>query len=385
MTDYVAVARSLGAEIRAAASEADQARRLPHSVAQSMARADLYRLTIASAFGGLEVDPLTSFRVIEAISEANGSAGWNLMLSLETAGISSGAVTPEAGAAVYGADPGMIMSGALNPLGRGVRVEGGWRLRGRWPFASGCHNATWFWGGFLVSDEDGPILRTDGTPKPLQALIPMGDMRIIETWDVAGLRGSGSHDVECAECFVPDAFVTDVYGSPMRQTTPLFRYPLISRLCFTKVAVATGIARAALDAFADLAGAKTPYASRSLLRDRAQAQLAMAEAEALLGGARAFVAQGIGDVWEEVLAGRAPSPELRLKQRLAASSAVQWAVRAVELVHAAAGSSANFAANPLERHFRDIHVVPQHVTVAPAFFETAGRALLGLPTLPGSF
>ncbi|MFN0093366.1 MAG: acyl-CoA dehydrogenase family protein [Dehalococcoidia bacterium] len=386
MTDYLAIARDLQPLIREAADEADRTARLPARVATGMAEAGLYRLTIASAFGGIEADPLTTFEVIEAISQADGAAGWNLMISLETAGIASGAATNEAGEAVYASNPNMIMSGALIALARGRRVPGGWRVSGRWPFASGCHNASWFWGGFTQYEADGtPILNAAGAPRAVQALIPMAQATIIETWDVAGLRGSGSHNVEFTDIFVPDAFTTDVYGAPMRQTTALFRYPLISRLCFTKVAVATGIARTALDAFIDLANGKTPYASRTLLRERAQAQLAIAEAEALLGGARAFVLSGIRGVWDEVCAGRTPSPDVRMRQRLAASTAVQWAAQAVDLVHAAAGSTVNYTKSPLERCFRDVHVVPQHVTVAPTFFETAGRALLGMPVLPGSF
>ena len=205
------------------------------------------------------------------------------------------------------------------------------------------------------------------------------------TWDVAGMRGSGSHDVAVHDIFVPAAFTTDVYVSPNTQTSPLFRYPIISRLCYTKVGVATGIARAAIDAFVELAGAKTPYLSRSLLRDRSTAQLAAAEAEVTLGAGRAFTFEAVGAMWAALTAGQAPSMELRLRQRMATTHAVQAAVRAVDLVHSAAGLTPNYRGSPLERHFRDVHVVPQHPTVSPAFMETAGRALLGLETAPGSY
>ncbi len=384
LEDPVSVARALGPLIREAAAEADRERRLPGRVALAMAEAGLYRLSVAREFGGFECDPNTTIRTIEAIAEADGSAGWNLMIGLETGGIASGGVSREGGAAVF-ADPMTIMAGSLNALGRATPAEGGWRLTGRWQYASGIHNAHWFWAGATVMDGDRPAVGPHGLPRAIQLLVPARDYEIIDTWDVAGMRGSGSHDVAVHDVFVPGAFMTDVYASPNTQTSPLFRYPVVSRLCYTKVGVATGIARAAIDAFVELAGAKTPYLSRNLLRDRSTAQLAAAEAEVTLGAGRAFTFEAVGAMWAALTAGEAPSMELRLRQRMATTHAVQAAVRAVDLVHGAAGLSPNYRGAPLERHFRDVHVVPQHPTVSPAFMETAGRALLGLETAPGSY
>ena len=383
--DLVQVARALAPIIRGGAEEADRERRLPTRVARAMAEAGLYRMSVAREYGGLEADPVTTIKVIEAISEADGAAGWNLMIGTETSGISSGGVIPEVGQEVWGADPAAIMSGALNALGRAAEVEGGWRVNGQWPFASGCHNATWFWGGCQVV-EGGDVRRNaDGTPFMLQVLVPASDFTILDTWQVAGLRGSGSHDIAVTDVFVPIRRTTAVHYEGLRAQSPLFRYPLISRLCYNKVGVATGIARAAIDAFVELAGAKVPYTARELLRERAHAQLTVAEAEALLGSGRAFIFETVGEMWEEVRNGRRPPDALRVRQRLAASYCVDCAVRAVELVHKSAGSTANFTSSPIERLVRDVHVVQAHVTVAPTIFETVGRAMLGLPVNPGSF
>ena len=383
--DLVATARELAPIVREAADEADRERRLPERVAQAMAKAGLYRTSVAIACGGYECDPVTTIKVIEAIAEVDGATGWNLMIGLEGAGIASGAVSHMAAEEVFLGNPTSILCGAVNPLGRARAVEGGWIVSGRWPYASGCHNANWFWGGAtLIDDEGTPMKRPSGVPHAVQMLIPRADWEILDTWNVAGLRGSGSHDVQVSDVFVPAHRMTDIFLPPTNDS-PLFRYPVISRLCYNKVGVATGIARSAIDAFIELANEKTPYLSRSLLRDRAQAQLAVAEAEALLRSGRAFLFEAIGEMWDEVSAGRQPSPELRVRQRLAASHAVVSAVKAVELVHNAAGATANFQSSPLERQFRDVHVVRAHVTVSPAFFETAGRALLGVPVDPGSY
>ena len=384
--DAVERAQSVADILREAGPEAERERRLPERAARAMAHAGLYRLSVARAYGGDEADPATLVRAIEAVSRADAAAGWNLMIGLETAGISSGHVDPEGGNEIWGANPDAILCGALRTSARAVREPGGWRITGQWPFASGCHNAQWFWGGALMFDTDqSPILNSRGLQRPIQACMPMESVRILDTWNVAGLRGSGSHDVAVDNLFVPDHLTTDVYGSPARQQTPLFRYPLISRLCFTKVGVGAGIARSAIDAFVSLATEKTPYTATQLLRERPQAQLAVAEAEALLGAGRAFVLEAVGQMWEEVCAEREPSPELRVRQRLAASFCTDACTRAVDIIVRAAGSTANFLSSPLERHARDVRVVQSHVTVAPAVFETAGRAMLGLPVNPGSF
>jgi alkylation response protein AidB-like acyl-CoA dehydrogenase len=216
-------------------------------------------------------------------------------------------------------------------------------------------------------------------------MLPKETFQILDTWHTQGLRGSGSHDVVITDAFVPAHRATGVYQQLARVDTPLFRYPLTSRLCYNKVGVATGIARAAIEAFVDLAGAKRPYLSQNLLRERAHAQLAAAEAEALVGAGRAYILEVVGQIWDELLAGRSPSAELRIRQRLAASWCVEWCVRAVELLHRSSGATANNEGQPIERAFRDVHVVAQHTTVNQAVFETAGRAILGMEVAPGSF
>ena len=167
----IGAARDLAPVIREGAEEADRERRLPQRVARAMAEAGLYRTSVARAYGGFEADPVTTTKVIEAVAEADGSAGWNLMIALETGGIASGHMSAEAGREVFG-DPCAIMAGALNPLGRARPVDGGWRVTGRWPFASGCQNAGWFWGGSLVLDGDDVVRDASGLPRPLQLVYP---------------------------------------------------------------------------------------------------------------------------------------------------------------------------------------------------------------------
>jgi len=367
---------------RECADEAERERRLPKRLIESLAAERLLRVAAPQPIGD-ETHPFTQIRVIEAISQADGAAGWNLMIGIEIMGFLGGALAPDVAERLY-SDPGLVISGALNPLGRAVPVEGGFRVTGQWPFASGCQNSQYFWGQCIVKAAASGKRRSDGlrdAPSGVvlrEALIPARDFEIVDTWQVAGLRGSGSHDVRATDVFVPDDHMTSTMTGGVRASGTLFRLPPFSRLAYNKVGVATGIARAALDHFIALASAKTPRASRQPLAERASAQLALAEAETLLRSARAWVFEMVGEIWDATEAGQKITLEQRALVQLACSNAASAAVRAVELVHAAAGSTANFVSSPLERCFRDVQVVRQHIMVSGQWAEAGGRVLLGL-------
>jgi alkylation response protein AidB-like acyl-CoA dehydrogenase len=363
--------------IRAHADEAERNARLSQEVAEAMARAGLYRVAAPRSLGGGETHPFTQIGVIEQVASADGSAGWNLMIGIETTGILGSALAHERAEAMY-ADPLLIIAGALNPKGTAEAMDGGYRVSGQWPFASGCHNCQYFWGQCIVHENGERVHDEQGQVKLLEVVVPAADFEIVETWDVAGLRGSGSHDIAVRDLFVPADMTTGATRQPSVERGPLFRVPLYTRLAYNKVGVATGIARAAIDHFRDLASAKTPRGSRSLLNERVDAQLAMANAEATLRSARAFVFEAVGELWETVVAGDRPTLEQRAMVQLACSHATSAAVNAVGYIHAAAGASANFRDNPLERCFRDVQVVRQQIMASPQWIRSAGRVLLGL-------
>jgi len=195
---------------------------------------------------------------------------------------------------------------------------------------------------------------------------------------VSGLRGSGSHDVEVRDVFVPEERMTGTMSRPSREKGTLFRLPPFTRLAYNKVGVATGIARAGLDHFRALAQSKTPRASATSLANRPSAQLAIARGEAELRSARAFVFEAVDEVWQATLAGDEVTREQRALAQLACSNACRASVKALGYVYEEAGASANFTSNPLERCFRDVVVVPQHIMVSSQWNMAAGRVLLGL-------
>ncbi len=375
--DIVDAARALAPKIQARAAEFEIDRRLPQDLASAMALAGLHKIASPKYAGGSECRPLTQIAVIEAIAQADGSAGWNLMIGVEVQGFAAAAFPPELAHRYFSA-PETIIAGALNPMGRAEPVSGGLRLSGRWPMASGCQNADYFWGQCLVMDGGKPARREDGTPVLREVLIPMAEMEVLGNWHANGLRGSGSHDVQATNIVVPDERITRVTERVPFAGSTLFRFPTYSRLAYNKAAVATGIARAAINYFKILATEKKPRSSKNLLCERGDAQRAIADAETHLRSGRAFMFEAVSQMWDLVKAGEPAGPEARALVLLSCINAVQGACRAVDSLYAAAGASAVYADSPLGRCHRDVHVVPQHLTVSPQWTEAAGRMLLGL-------
>ena len=368
--DPVTRARALQPLVRQYADASQHDRHLHADVARAIANAGLYRLAVPKACGGPEADPTTQIRTIEAIAEADGSAAWNLMIGIESLGL----VAPLFGAARNEvlADPLTILCSSTAAVGSATPTDGGYRIAGRWGFVSGCHNAQWFAATVRVPTGG------EGESRQAYALLPKAEFEIVDTWHVAGLRGSGSHDVVVDDVLVPNARMSGHLGTA-RHDSPLLRLPLGSRLAYNKVGVGFGIARAAIDTFVDLATAKVPRFSSRSVRERPFAQRSVALAEIRLRAARALVFELTDALWHTALAGKAFDDRVRALHQAACCDAAVACVDAVEHVLEAAGTSANELANPLERHARDVRVIRQHVTVAPHHVEDAGRVLLGLP------
>jgi alkylation response protein AidB-like acyl-CoA dehydrogenase len=374
--DPVARARALRTLVRAHAAKAEADANPVGEVVRAFVDAGLYLVCVPACYGGYEAGPATTIEVIEAISEADGATGWALMIGIETVGLGLAWLPSEAAEHLLAETPRPVFAGALNPRGVARAVPGGYQVSGQWPFASGCMHADYFWGMCVNHDDPNDLL---------EVIVPRADYEVLPTWQVNGLRGSGSHDVAVTDLFVPDARVTRTRGrKPVHQGT-LFRLPPYSRLAYNKVGVSLGIARAAIDAFVELCNEKTPRLASGLLRDRPRAQRAVAEAEAVLRAARAFVLDACDQQWQTVAAGGRSDRHERALVRLACSHACQEAARAVAIVCTAAGTSPNPVDSVLGRCARDVVVVPQQIMVAPHFIEDAGRVLLGLEPLEPAF
>jgi len=208
-------------------------------------------------------------------------------------------------------------------------------------------------------------------------LLPSEACAIIDTWTVGGLRGTGSHDVAVNDVFVPDTYGSG-FTDPHVLPEPRYRIPPFSRVIPGLGAMALGIARTAIETFKEIAGAKTPQRTTQMLRDNHGAQVRVSQAESLVRSARLFLFDTLDRLWRPLITTGEVTMEARAHVRLAASHAVTSAVQAVDLLYIGAGASALYTSCPLERAFRDVHAITQHIGVNPRVMETTGRVLLGL-------
>jgi alkylation response protein AidB-like acyl-CoA dehydrogenase len=211
-------------------------------------------------------------------------------------------------------------------------------------------------------------------------LAPAGEVEIIDTWHTSGLRGTGSNDFAMHDAFIPDGRSVQPFAARPTTDAPLARFPNFTLLASGVAASLLGMARRAIDELIALASGKVPMFSSRTLAQSALTQVDVARAEATLGAARAFLLDELALAWEAALAGERVPEARRARIRLAATHAALASAEAVDLAYHAGGGSSVFAANPLQRCFRDVHTGTQHLQVTTRVYETVGRLLLGLET-----
>ncbi len=377
----------LADDIRRAGDEAQLLRRCPTWVIDALIDKGLFRFTIPRDLGGEDASVGETIEVLEAISAIDASVGWNVMLGSEINAMAAGGMDAELAREVYLDNPRVVMCGGGGPgtlPSRAVpQPDGSYRVWGQATFISGCHNAAWC---FMIAPvfENDAVKLVGGAPVVKLWMLHRSEWEIQDTWDVSGLRGSGSHDVVANGGLVPARFAgVDLVTMPPLYDNPVYRIPVPLRLAYNKAAVAIGVARGALDAFVELANAKTPMLSTVLLRDRPGAHLRMGEGEANLRAARAFLFEAMGQVEDELRGGRdAPSAKATQIARLACTHAANASMHVVDSVHNAGGTSAIRMDSPLERKLRDAHGCATHRWVAHPLYAELGRIFLGHDAAP---
>ena len=367
--------------LREHAEAADQERRLARPVVRALADAGFFRLATPESLGGLELDFPAAVRVIEALSRVDSAVGWNVAVTCGLVPVA--ARLPDAGAEeIFGRDPNAVVAGSSYPPGEARRVDGGFRLTGRWSFASGCHNAQWVFQIAVVTDGEHETGATDEAPEVIGLFFPISEVEITDVWSVMGMRGTGSDDLAVTDLFVPAhrAFpFTLGYEPGANFRGPLYRYPTIGHAALLLSTVALGSARGAVDTLTALAQGKVPAMTTMALRERSATQANLARAEGALRSARLLHYEAAREAWEDVVAQQAVSLSRRADLLLAATNSVQRAADAIDWIYSSAGTTGIFTKSPLERHFRDIHVMTQHAFFSFSRYETVGQVYLGLP------
>ena len=383
----VQAAAALRPVLRGYQQEIEREQRLPRALFEQLHAAGFYRMVIPRALGGLQVDPLTYLRVVELLAEGTGSVGWNLANNgigqLVTLGLPDEGVQE-----IHGPGPSVIAGTAVQGGGQAVPVEGGYRVTGHWTFGSGCQESTWMLGSFQILDGGEPRRRPDGGSLYWRGVFPRAEAEVVPgSWDVAGLRGTGSFDWTVKDVFLPERRTVAHVGVPLDNQWarwPGITYALPSQAWVGPhhSAVITGIARAGINALIALACEKTPRGRTGMLCENPQVQDAIGRADAGLNAGRVYRSAMITELWNTIAAGGETTLEQRARCRLASTYAADSAREAMDLVYRHGGSTSFKRESRLAECWRDLHVVGQTVTVAPEWYPIGGRALLGMD--PGS-
>lgn len=375
-TPLIEAAKKLAPVIQEHNEETERERRLSAPVLAALHESGLLRMYTPRSLGGLEVDPITRALVSEELAGYDSAVGWTLCNPLDWAHFCA-RLPDEGPAEIYGNGADVLIAAQFGRPLTATPVQGGYRISGRAPFVSNCYDANWFAMTAVVSGA-----QDEGGPEMVMVYFPGESGRIIDTWHVLGMRGTGSNDVSVDDVFVPKARTFPMvaeFQPGSHYQGPLYRFPLFGVVATSIPPVMLGVARKAIDEVSALAQGKTPVASSRLLRERASAQDKVAKAEAILRSGRLLLYDTLGTAWESTLAGETLSLTQKADLLLANTHAANSATRAVELMYEVAGTSGIRTSSPLERYFRDIQVLKHHALAAESRYETVGQVYLGLP------
>jgi alkylation response protein AidB-like acyl-CoA dehydrogenase len=376
--DPVVRARELGVEIAAAADEIERTRRIPDALLERLHDSRLFRMLLPRSAGGDETEPAVYVAAIEELARHDASIAWNAFVANSSALIAA-YLEPTVNHAIF-ADPCSIVAWGPPNVSRAGAVDGGYRLTGKWDFASGCRQAGWLGAHCHVLEAGGALrLNRFGRPTVRTLLFPASDATLLDTWRTIGLCGTASDSYWVDDLFVPEAFSTTREDPALRRECgPLYAFTMQCLYATGVAAVGFGIARAMLSEFIALASHKAPR-GLARLADNAVVQADVARAEARLGSARAYLIETLTSIYAHADDVAPIEIADRARVRLACTNAIQGAIEVADFAYKGAGVDAIFPVNPFERRFRDMHTLSQQIQARSAHFESVGQVLLGVP------
>lgn len=359
--------------LAASAAESERARTLAPAAVAALDDAGLLALKLPAALGGAEADPVTQIDVIEAVSAIDASSGWCLMVGATTVALPGVFLGDDAVATMFSNGRIPRAAGCYMPTGQAVATRGGYRITGRWAFASGIRHAAWVSGTARVV-RDG-----QATGERRVFVVPTSTVEIHDTWHVAGLRGTGSCDFSLRDQLVDEAFTWDLERAVAQRGGPLYRLGMPGFVANEHAAFALGIARRALDTSIALAGGKTRGVTPTVLGDRATFQRFVGVAEARLRAARALAVEANAAAWRTVREGGRPTPRQHAELRAVAVHATETALDVVTGSFRYAGGGALYESSLLQACLRDLNAAAQHFMVSDSAYEALGQFVLGHP------
>ena len=358
-------------DVAARSADFEQQRHISDDIIARFKQVGVYRALAPKIYGGEECSPAQFCELIEQIATADGSAGW--VASFGMSPFYLGALPPDTRTALYRDGPDVVFAGGIFPPQKAVLADGGYRVSGRWGFASGSMGASVFGVG---------ILPESGEPLPRRAVLPRDSVQIDPVWNTVGLAGTGSHDLVVNDAFVPQEW-TFVRGGALNLDGALYRYPVLSLATQVLSVVALGVARAALNEIYTIAHRQQSVTGAPRLADRPQAQMQIARCEADLRSARAWFYDAIDDVWQCILAGDEPACEQINALRLSSTHVTRVAAEVTRQALALNGMGGITMTSPLQRYVRDTLVITQHAFMGDLSYLNAGTVYFGGQPLPG--
>lgn len=366
--------------IRSCADQIEAERELPRALFEALADAGMFHLAIPRSLGGAELDLPTYVQVIEELGKADASTGWCVNQGAIFATYAA-RMPRDVARAIFVDPPRAVVANTPAATAQAVVVAGGYRVTGRQGFSTGCRHATWVAAHATIT-ENGQTRLEDGQPETRYFFVPVAEAELLDTWRVRGMRGTGTHHFAVNDVLVPAWRTVLSATAPLVEDGPLYRIPRTLLFASGDAAVALGLARTCLTTFLDLAGAKTPRAMQALLRDQSMIQVNVGRCEAGIRTGRAFLLEAVRDIWAASTSD-AITLEHRAALRLATTHAIRLAAQVIDTVYNAAGATAAYEDNLLQRHFQDIHVITQHLQGRLSHYELVGRHWLGLKVEEG--
>lgn len=367
--DVLDAARRLAPSLAGRADEIEAGRRVPRDLLDELIATRVFRLLRPATHGGVGADLPGAMRVYEALARADASVGWTVM-------IGSGswcdlAPLPRATFDELFSDaPDVITAGVFSPTGSIDAAGDGYRVAGRWSFASGCEHADWIYGNCVEAV-------VDGVPRLRIAVFSPDQVVIEDTWTVSGLCGTGSHHFHVDPVEVPAQRTLDPMADAPSIDAPIVHVPPPALFALAIASVAVGCARGALDDIVALAADKVPLLRGRPLATDPTFQLTLATADTELGAARALIYETADACWETATHAAEFTLQHRARIRAAAAWAAERAADVVMAAYRAGGGGAIYAASPLQRRLRDINALTQHFLVRRDTLTTAGAVLAG--------
>ena len=373
--------QELAPYLQSRSAEIDAYGRVPPDLVASLRAIGVFRMFVPRSHGGLELDFTDGIEIIQALARIDGSVGW-------LAGFSNGGALlatlapPEIYDRIYKNGPDLTFAGTLKPGGKAEAMGNSWRLNGRFDFFSGCQHADWMGVTFLMSKDGVPLLQPDGQPLVRSCFVHAGDCQIEETWDVAGLKATGSHDVVITDLVVPEADFFDLFGPQIYKTGPLYREPLPLLLLLIP-AILVGIATGALDEIVRVANAgRQQFKATAPMRDSELFQADLGRIEADLNAARACLQVQVASHWHHALNGTLQREPYLTQTLQTAAWVATICVRIASDCFALGGSKAVYTSSPLQLRLRDLLVGSQHFVAQKRQYVTAGKLLLEKQSQP---